>query len=59
MARLDPASLASVNLRFILEDFDSRPPLDVSVAGSDLNVRIANIDFDGNSGNRGGYCQLV
>jgi hypothetical protein len=59
MARLDPASLASVNLRFILEDFDSRPPRGVDVAGCGLNVRIANIDFDGDSGNRGGYCQLV
>ena len=49
MARLDPASLTSVDLRFMLEDFDSQPPCGVDVAGCGLDVRIANIDFDGNN----------
>ena len=46
MARLDPASLVSVNLRFILEDFDSRPPRGVDVAECDPDVCITNIDFN-------------
>ena len=48
-ARLDPVSSASVNLQFISEDFDSRPPRNVEIAGCGPDACIANIDFDGDS----------
>ena len=46
-AALDPASSASADLRFASSDYDEAPPRDASVPGCDADVRIADMDFDG------------
>eukprot|EP00578_Thalassiosira_sp_NH16_P025700 CAMPEP_0181083610 /NCGR_PEP_ID=MMETSP1071-20121207/4250_1 /TAXON_ID=35127 /ORGANISM="Thalassiosira sp., Strain NH16" /LENGTH=1518 /DNA_ID=CAMNT_0023165281 /DNA_START=348 /DNA_END=4905 /DNA_ORIENTATION=- len=47
MARLDDSSSASLDLRFESEDYDTRPPDDVSIPHCGPDIQIADMDFDG------------
>eukprot|EP00581_Thalassiosira_minuscula_P006165 CAMPEP_0183743138 /NCGR_PEP_ID=MMETSP0737-20130205/65061_1 /TAXON_ID=385413 /ORGANISM="Thalassiosira miniscula, Strain CCMP1093" /LENGTH=2172 /DNA_ID=CAMNT_0025978745 /DNA_START=179 /DNA_END=6698 /DNA_ORIENTATION=+ len=46
-AKLDPSSSASIDLKFISENYETHPPHDVSIPDCNANVQIEDMDFDG------------
>ena len=47
LATLDGISGASINMHFLSEDFETKPPMDAKVGVCTSNIQIADMDFTG------------